>query len=670
MIAFDRLVAALEQHDSKVTGSGSDRMAQCPAHGDRNPSLSLTACTDRVLVKCHAGCDTLAVLGALGLTSADLFNQIRSNGKARQIVATYDYTDEVGTMLFQVVRFEPKGFQQRKPDGRGGWTWKLGDTRRVLYRLPQVLDAARAGQTVYVVEGEKDALAVERNGGVATCNSGGAGSWMPQYSDALKGAKVIVVADLDTPGRAHACRVVAALLHAGITARLVEPMAGKDVTDHLAAGHGLDELVPVEPLEVTVEGVVVDLTPSAGDATADPEFDAEIAAELRKLKVRQAAKEAFRADSEPPAPTFDAGTLAEILARPAKPPMRVEGMIPWDASTLFVAMRKTGKTTVVLNLIRSLLTGEAFLGTYAVIPVKGAIAILNYEVSASMLARWADDHGIDRERLYLVNLRNRRNPLSHADDRARLAADLRSRGVESLIVDPFGRAYTGKNQFDPGEVSGFLMDLDLFARSEAGAKDVVLTTHAGWTGERSRGSSALEDWADSIVTVTRDSKDESQRFLHAMGRDVEIEEDRLDFDAVTRTLRMSGTGPRKKRVDDRRNADLDALVLRAVHGEPGIGVAQLVEAIRIMDGAPTFRDGDVSKAAKRLEKLGHLRIKSGGPGTKSCHFATPSNPFQPVPGQYTQTPSTPFYKEGVGLGSGAHPLPPAVVGVSLDQGVG
>lgn len=403
-----------------------------------------------------------------------------------------------------------------------------------------------------------------------------------------------------------------------------------------------------------------DLEPMA-DYSADDDYEAAlnytraVADELHKLKVRQAARDALRAENEPPAPPFDSGTLGEVLARPADPPMRVDGMIPWEASTLFVAQRKTGKTTLILNLVRSLLTGEDFLGTYAVRPVGGTIAVLNFEVSAAMLARWADDVGIDLERLYLVNLRGRRNPLSHAQDRARLAADLRARGVETLIVDPFGRAYTGASQNDSGEVGSFLVDLDLFARSEVGAKDLMLTAHAGWNGERTRGSSALEDWADSIVTLTRDAEDESLRYLRATGRDVEIDEDRLDFNHHTRTLSMSGTGSRKKGKDDRKMADLTVHVVRAAREQPGIGVAEMIAAIRSMDDAPAFHEGDVSKAAKRAKELGHLTIVSGGAGKKSCHFATPADPCQTPATEALLTPATPAYRAGVGVGGSAQP---------------
>src|SRR5262249_13056867 len=76
-----------------------------------------------------------------------------TNGRAAKILANYPYTDENGTLLYTVVRLDPKDFRQRRPDGRGGWIWNMDGVRRVLYRLPEVLRA----DEVHICEGEKDA---------------------------------------------------------------------------------------------------------------------------------------------------------------------------------------------------------------------------------------------------------------------------------------------------------------------------------------------------------------------------------------------------------------------------------------------------------------------------------------------------------------------------------
>lgn len=154
-----------------------------------------------------------------------------------EVVAEYDYRDEQGKLLFQVLRMQPKTFRQRKPNGLGGWEWTTAGVRRVLYRLPELL--ASAG-TVYLVEGEKDVATLERHGLTATCNPGGAGKWKFVADGArgwLKGRDVAIVADADEPGRKHAEEVRASLSGVVKSVRVVSPPNGhKDVSD--AEGEG------------------------------------------------------------------------------------------------------------------------------------------------------------------------------------------------------------------------------------------------------------------------------------------------------------------------------------------------------------------------------------------------------------------------------------------------
>ncbi|MFG3340565.1 AAA family ATPase [Glycomyces sp. NPDC048151] len=221
--------------------------ARCPAHEDNSPSLSLTyGTTHPVIFNCHAGCAPEDILKALGLEWADLSapkeERAQRFGKT-EIISTYDYLDEHGELLFQVCRLQPKSFRQRKPDGRGGWDWRLGDTPRVLYRLPEVVKAVAAGELVWIVEGEKDVHAVEHAGMVATCNPGGAGKWLLEYSEVFRDAAVAICADADKPGRAHARMVAEALAKVDCEVTVYEAPNHKDIADHLGAGHGLEDLV-------------------------------------------------------------------------------------------------------------------------------------------------------------------------------------------------------------------------------------------------------------------------------------------------------------------------------------------------------------------------------------------------------------------------------------------
>lgn len=222
--------------DARPAGKGF--MARCPAHEDHTASLSIGTGEDgRVLLHCHAGCELDAVLAAAHLTRADIASERRPSvaRATAQIVAAYDYVDRAGGVLYQVVRLEPKGFRQRKPDGYGGWSWKIGDTRRVLYRLPDLLGR----KTVIVVEGEKDADQLHALGYAATTNCGGAGKWRDEYSTWLHAAgvrEVVVLPDNDAPGRQHADQVAASCRKAGLAATVIAladvPSKG-DVSDYL-----------------------------------------------------------------------------------------------------------------------------------------------------------------------------------------------------------------------------------------------------------------------------------------------------------------------------------------------------------------------------------------------------------------------------------------------------
>lgn len=127
-------------------------MALCPAHADKNPSLSVSKGDNgATLVKCHAGCSVEEVVKAAGLTMADLFPPKVPDAPPK-FVKGYNYLTADGGVLFQVLRYEPKTFRQRRSDGNGGWIWSLRDLPRPfpLYRLPKLLAADKNTLCIYV----------------------------------------------------------------------------------------------------------------------------------------------------------------------------------------------------------------------------------------------------------------------------------------------------------------------------------------------------------------------------------------------------------------------------------------------------------------------------------------------------------------------------------------
>lgn len=224
-------------------GGGDD--ARCPAHDDKRASLSVSRGDDgRVLLHCHAGCTPGAVCQAIGLNLRDLFSNNNSGNGLGRVIATYDYHDATSVVLFQVLRYEGKKFRQRRPDGKGGWIWKLGRTPRVLYRLPDLL-AADADDWVFIVEGEKDADRLASVGLTATCNPGGAGKWSKLADDsALHERRVAIIGDKDGAGDRHVADVETRLRGRAREMRVIElPGAGKDVSDWFDAGGTAKELI-------------------------------------------------------------------------------------------------------------------------------------------------------------------------------------------------------------------------------------------------------------------------------------------------------------------------------------------------------------------------------------------------------------------------------------------
>ena len=118
-----------------VKPSSQDQwLALCPAHSDHEPSLSIKLADRKILVNCLAGCSPNAIMQAVNLTMSHLY--LNGHGPAKvdtrkTIERTYDYQDSNGKVLFQVVRFVPKSFAQRHPDGNGGWIWGLKGVKPV-----------------------------------------------------------------------------------------------------------------------------------------------------------------------------------------------------------------------------------------------------------------------------------------------------------------------------------------------------------------------------------------------------------------------------------------------------------------------------------------------------------------------------------------------------------
>jgi hypothetical protein len=172
----------------------------------------------------------------IGAMLASAMESAPSTPRGR-IVEIYPYKDATGKLLYDVVRYAPKTFRQRHPDGNGGWIWSVKGCKRVLYRLQNLL--AYPVATVFVCEGEKDANRVASLQLCATTVA--CGDWKDVDVSALAGRDVVILEDADKAGHKKALAAANALHGTARSIRIVllpgltgEPH-NKDVSDWLDA---------------------------------------------------------------------------------------------------------------------------------------------------------------------------------------------------------------------------------------------------------------------------------------------------------------------------------------------------------------------------------------------------------------------------------------------------
>ena len=200
---------------AKKTSNGIE--ALCPVHDDKSPSLTASFTKDKILFKCQAGCSFESVVSALGMDESQFFAQEEKH-LPKIIESTYRYEDKDGNHVMDVVRFKPKNFRPRRPDGR----FTLDGVTRVPYRLPQLLSGVKKGRGILILEGEKDCDNAEKLGLVATTFPGGAGKWREEYSKWFQVAKVICVPDNDDIGRKGMHRVASEISKVAESVRWLE----------------------------------------------------------------------------------------------------------------------------------------------------------------------------------------------------------------------------------------------------------------------------------------------------------------------------------------------------------------------------------------------------------------------------------------------------------------
>jgi RecA-family ATPase/5S rRNA maturation endonuclease (ribonuclease M5) len=431
--------------------------------------------------------------------------------KKANVVAAYDYTNGEGALLYQVVRLEPKNFRQRRPDGNGGWIWKIDDTPRVLYRWQELLQFPDA--TVFVTEGEKDADRVASLGHCATTVA--CGKWTDDCVNALAGRDVLILEDNDEAGRKKALEAAQVLHEVAKTIRIVRlpdlPEKG-DVSDWLDAN-------------LRNAGKFVDVCFEAPVWNAAAETEAATSTET----------------AVPPAKAEEAPiTFLHLVDWHNKPvperPWLVRDRIPLDNVTLLSGEGSVGKTILSLQLAVATVLARDWLST---MPEPGPVIAVCCEDDADELHRRLDairrHYGADFTELADLRVLSLagQDALFATPNRSGLmvptklfaqitaaACDIKPR---LILLDNSADVFGG-NENDRAQVRQFIAMLRGLAMA-AGA-GLVLTSHPSLTGVSSgTGLSGSTAWNASVrsrlyfkrATTAKDEEpDPDMRILEVM----------------------------------------------------------------------------------------------------------------------------------------------------------
>lgn len=390
--------------------SGGGFSAKCPAHEDMRNSLSIGKGDDgKTILNCHAGCDPIAVCSAVGLHISDLFDSPSNKHPRRREVAAYPYCDEYGTLLYENVRYEPKDFRwRRKEEGRV--IWNLKDTRRVPYRLPELLDAVKNGvNTVFTAEGEKDADNLRAIGFAASSFK----NWRPEFNCYIEGSDVVLFRDHDTGGvkqAEDAARLISTLAKSVkvidlFDDELVARNGGKDVSDWLEArrNEGLHDDDISELLAVIVEKAGF-WSSVATDAMAKDRLKVKRMSDVEAIGI-------------------------EWLIKP---------LIPFSFFTLCDGIEGVGKTYMMLDVANRLSRGLPMpISDESLAPAK--ILIMSEEDSPEhVLKPRLEKMGANMENIFILD-----GPFTTTESGlSRLEKTIASQNIRFVLIDPL-MSYTG-----------------------------------------------------------------------------------------------------------------------------------------------------------------------------------------------------------------------------------
>jgi hypothetical protein len=322
---------------------------------------------------------------------------------------------------------------------------------------------------------------------------------------------------------------------------------------------------------------------------------------------------------------YDGGLHPLRNSHDEEQPMCVEGLLGRGHNALLASQYKAGKTTLLMNLARSLTDGLPFLGLYDT-GLQGRVGYLNYELTDADAKRWLRDLKLEHpERAFVVGLRGQPNPLASERGRDWLVDALTEHGVGFLMVDTFRASFVGfgDSHNDNARLAIYTAMLDS-VKLRAGVQEAVLSHHFGRKEheqgeEHGQGAVELDNWADMRWLLTKNK--EGQRFLSVSGRGDGLEESQLDYDPITRRLSVGEPGVSRS---DASKTNAESQILLAVNTAKGIGTRDLKDRVRKAGGISTE---DYEAARKALLNSGRVRT-APGPKNSKLHFLPRDLPAQ------------------------------------------
>lgn len=567
----------------KVNGR-PEALGLCPFHDDHNPSMNVNVETGLYFCPvCNDGGDLIKFYmrhKQMGFKEA-LVQLSEYSGQAGEkvpskIECVYPYTDEAGKVLFEVVRYIPKTFRQRRPDGKGGYIYNIGGVRLIPYNLQNVITS----DTVFICEGEKDCDNLAKLGLAATTNPQGAGKWRDEFGQYFTGKNVVVLCDNDEAGEKHGNDVAQKLSKYAKTIKVIRQLPGVpqkgDVSDWLKLNQDTLENQKAKLLE------------------------------LVKNAPTWTAKEEVKHNSTHNS-TMVLTRLNSLFQEPEEAvTWLVDDLLPSGGFSLLAAKPKVGKSTKARTLALHTARGEQYLGRNV---SQGAVIYLALEEKRSEVKKHFKAMGASGDEEIYVYTGG-----APVDAIKQITAVVESLKPVLLIIDPLFRLVKLKDGNDYIQVTNALEPLLRLAR-DTGTH--VLCVHHSPKGERNPedcvlGSQAIFGSVDTLMIMKRYKNYRTLQTIQRYGDD--MEEVILNYDKQTGRVDIGGTR-QEEDMDSMEEAICDFLLKQT---EPFIEKAIMDE----VEGRNALK----RKALRELVKQGAvIRTGRGGKGDPYMYACTQEN---------------------------------------------